>query len=101
MKSYEWGELVASIGAEEVMRLGVLDDGGRLCAVMLMQIARAPGLKQVYFYVPRGPIIDDPSSPALTVLLNFVRAEARKRHAFMLKLEPGVSADAQAWLLEL
>ncbi|GAC1471359.1 MAG: hypothetical protein PVSMB5_19910 [Ktedonobacteraceae bacterium] len=101
MQSYEWGELVASIGAEEVMRVGVVDDGERLCAAMLIQIARVPGLKQVYFYVPRGPIIDDPSSPALTVLLNFIRAEARKRHAFMLKLEPGVSAGAQEWLHDL
>ncbi len=101
MQSYEWGELAALTGAEEVLHLGVVDGQGKLCAVMLVEITRIPILNQVYFYVPRGPVMDDPSSPALTVLLNFVKAEARKRHAFMLKLEPGVLDDSQAWLTSL
>jgi len=101
MQSYEWGELVSSIGAEEVMRIGVVDMDGKLCAAMLTEITRVPVLKQVYFYVPRGPILDDPNSPALTMLLNFMKAEARRRHAFMLKLEPGVLDDNNEWLAAL
>ena len=97
MQSYEWGELAT--GAEEVMHIGVVDAAGKLCAVMLMEITRV--LKQVYFYVPRGPIIDNPDSPAMTVLLNFVKTEARKRHAFLLKLEPGVPDDNREWLVGL
>ncbi len=101
MQSYEWGELASSIGAEEVMRIGVVDADGKLCAAMLTEITSIPMLNQAYFYAPRGPIIDDPTSPALTMLLNFIKAEAHRRHAFMLKLEPGVPDDNKAWLAAL
>lgn len=96
-QSFEWGELAPHLGAE-AMRAGVIDDEGHLCAVMLILIARAPVLRRVYFYAPRGPVIDDPSSPALAILLDFVRAEARKRGAFMLKVEPSVPDGDEAWL---
>src|SRR5579872_3141262 len=77
-QSYEWGELAPHIGAE-ALRAGVLDDDGQLCAAMLTLISPIPVLRRLYFYAPRGPVLDDPSSPALTVLLNFVKAEARQR----------------------
>jgi peptidoglycan pentaglycine glycine transferase (the first glycine) len=99
-QSYEWGELAPHLGAE-ALRVGVIDDEGRLCAAMLVLVSRAPILRRTYFYAPRGPIIDDPDSPAMTVLLNYVRAEAHKRGAFMLKVEPSVlDGDAQ-WLTAL
>src|SRR5947209_7492013 len=88
-QSYEWGELAPHLGAE-ALRVGVVDEQDRLCAAMLVLITRAPVLRRSYFYAPRGPIIDDPGSPAMAVLLDYVRAEARKRGAFMLKIEPSV-----------
>lgn len=99
-QSYEWGELAPHLGAEP-LRVGVLDDEGHLRAAMLILISRAPMLRQVYFYAPRGPVIDDPDSPAMTMLLNFVRAEARKRGAFMLKIEPSVVDGDKRWLAAL
>ena len=72
-QTYEWAEFGSYIGAEETLRVGVVDDAGSLCAAMLIIVSRAPVLKQTYFYAPRGPIIDDPASPALTVLLNYVK----------------------------
>lgn len=99
-QSYEWGELGPHLGAQ-TMRIGVVDDEGKLCAAMLMLIARAPIIRRPYFYAVRGPVIDDPSSPALATLLNFVRAEARKQGAFMLKVEPGVDDEDERWLLAL
>ena len=100
-QSYEWGEFSAFLGADEALHIGVVDEHGQLCAAMLMTITRAPVLKQNYFYVPRGPIIADPTSPVMTVLLNYVKAEARKRRAFMLKVEPNQASDDQCWLGEL
>jgi lipid II:glycine glycyltransferase (peptidoglycan interpeptide bridge formation enzyme) len=99
-QSYEWGELAPHLNVEP-MRVGVVDDAGNLCAVMLVLIARAPVLRQTYFYAPRGPVIDDPDSPAMTILLNFVKAEARKRGAFMLKIEPSVPDGDSQWLTVL
>ncbi|HVB73886.1 MAG TPA: peptidoglycan bridge formation glycyltransferase FemA/FemB family protein, partial [Ktedonobacteraceae bacterium] len=99
-QSYEWGDLAPHLGAE-ALRVGVVDEDGKLCAAMLVLITRAPVLRRNYFYAPRGPVIDDPASPALTVLLNFVKAEARKRGAFMLKVEPSVADGDPAWLTAL
>jgi peptidoglycan pentaglycine glycine transferase (the first glycine) len=96
-QSFEWGQLSSYLNATEAIRAGVIDYTGKLCAVMQVQVMPAPILKRPYFYAPRGPIIDDPSSPAMTVLLNFVKAEARKRGVFMLKIEPGVDHEDIRW----
>jgi lipid II:glycine glycyltransferase (peptidoglycan interpeptide bridge formation enzyme) len=68
---------------------------------MLVLISPVPVLRRPYFYAPRGPVIDDPDSPALAVLLNYVRAEAHKRGAFMLKIEPSVPDGDEQWLAAL
>ncbi|HEY0752749.1 MAG TPA: peptidoglycan bridge formation glycyltransferase FemA/FemB family protein [Ktedonobacteraceae bacterium] len=99
-QSYEWGELGPFLGAQ-TMRVGVIDDNGKLCATMLVLIIRTPIIRRTYFYAPRGPVITDIASPALEVLLNFVKAEARKQGAFMLKIEPSVSDKDQDWLMTL
>jgi lipid II:glycine glycyltransferase (peptidoglycan interpeptide bridge formation enzyme) len=99
-QSYEWGKLGPHLGAE-ALYVGVVDDDGQLCAVMLILITSAPILRRTYFYAPRGPVIDDPDSPAMTVLLNFVKAEARRRGAFMLKIEPSVPDGDVRWLTVL
>jgi peptidoglycan pentaglycine glycine transferase (the first glycine) len=100
-QTYEWAEFGSYLGAEETLRVGVVDDTGALCAAMLIIVTRAPVLKQTYFYAPRGPIINDPASPALTVLLNYVKVEARRRSAFMLKVEPSVPDANSYWLAAL
>ena len=99
-QSYEWGELAHHLDAE-AMFAGVLDDEGKLCAAMLVLISTAPVIRRTYFYAPRGPVIGEPDSPAMTVLLNFIKAEARKRGAFMLKVEPSVADDDARWLVAL
>src|SRR5438270_9847353 len=68
---------------------------------MLTIISPSPILRKAYFYAPPGPVIDEPDSPAMTVLLNFVKAEARRRRAFMLKIEPGVEDGDTRWLTAL
>src|SRR5579883_2093573 len=80
-QSYEWGALLPYLGSDS-LHVGVVDNAGNLCAAMLIHVLSAPLLNRPYFYATRGPVIDDPSSPALTVLLNFVKAQARKYHAF-------------------
>ncbi|TMC24358.1 MAG: aminoacyltransferase, partial [Chloroflexi bacterium] len=99
-QSYEWGELTPDLGGE-ALRIGVVDDQGNLCAAMLTLISPIPILRKAYFYAPRGPVIDEPDSPAMTVLLNFVKAEAHKRGAFMLKIEPSVEDGNTRWLTAL
>src|SRR5438046_10543791 len=89
-QSFEWGELAPHLGVE-AMYAGVVDEQGSLCAARLVLISTAPVLHRTYFYAPRGPVIVDPDSPTMTVLLNFVKAEAHKRRAIMHKVEPSVA----------
>ncbi|MBO0791394.1 MAG: peptidoglycan bridge formation glycyltransferase FemA/FemB family protein [Ktedonobacteraceae bacterium] len=100
-QSYEWGDLAGYVGKKEALRIGVVDSSGKLCAAMLVLVADAPIIKQRYFYAPRGPVIDDPDSPALGVLLDYTRFWARKQNAFMLKVEPGVEDHNLPWLAAL
>ncbi len=99
-QSYEWGELGPHLGAK-ALHIGVVNDNGGLCAAMLVLITRAPIIHRPYFYAPRGPIVEDPFSPALTTLLAFIKAEARKQGAFMLKIEPGMDNENEHWLMAL
>ena len=96
-QSYEWGELGPHLGAQ-TMHVGVIDDVGQLCAAMLVLVARTPLIHRRYFYALRGPVIDDPFSPALTVLLDFLKGEAHKQGAFMLKVEPSATDESEQWL---
>src|SRR5947208_16521507 len=85
----------------EALRIGVVYDTEQLCAAIFLLIARAPVLRRTYFYAPRGPIIDDPDSPAMDILLDYILAEALKRGAFMLKIEPSVPDGNDQWLESL
>ncbi len=99
-QSFEWGELAQHAGSVPLY-LGVVDEQNVLQAAMLILMAQMPVLKTPYFYVPRGPVVADPSAPALTVLLNFAKSEARKRGVFMLKVDPQATIDEQNWNEEL
>lgn len=96
-QTYEWGELMSKRHSDS-LHVGVVNEDGSLCAVMLVLVSTVPVLRVPYFYAPRGPIIADPASPAMTILLNFVKAEAHKRGACMLKVEPGVPDGDTKWL---
>jgi lipid II:glycine glycyltransferase (peptidoglycan interpeptide bridge formation enzyme) len=96
-QSYEWGELGSYLGAKDVLRVGVVDHTGRLLAAMLVLVSTLPILNSTYFYAPRGPIVEDPDSPALTLLLNFVKAAAYRYRAMMLKVEPSISDENRHW----
>ena len=99
-QSYEWGQLLKALN-DEVLYVGVVDDQGKMCAALLLLVSRVSVSKSVYFYAPRGPILDDPDSPVMAVLLNYVKALAHKYHAFMLKIEPGVADNDPKWLSAL
>ncbi len=99
-QSYEWGEMTPYLG-DETLCVGVVDTQGKICAAMLVLVARAPLLNQTYFYAPRGPVIDDPDSPAMMILLNFIKVQARKHNAFMLSIEPGAQDGDATWLTAL
>ena len=60
-QTYEWGELMQELQSE-ILHIGVTDEEGQLCAVILLLILKMPLLRIPYFYAPRGPVIDEPAS---------------------------------------
>jgi peptidoglycan pentaglycine glycine transferase (the first glycine) len=98
-QTYEWGDLGDHLG-EQLVRLGALE-AGELRAVMIVLVAKMAPLGRRYLYVPRGPVVDDPDSPALAALLAEARRLARRLGAFMLKVEPNVPDGDDRWLRAL
>ena len=98
-QTWEWAELGGRLGTQ-ALRLGAVENGA-IHAALLLIVEKAPVVGQPYFYAPRGPVCDDPSSPALAALLDYSRTLARGHSAFMLKLEPNVPDGDSAWLAAL
>jgi lipid II:glycine glycyltransferase (peptidoglycan interpeptide bridge formation enzyme) len=98
-QTYEWSELGDLLGGEFV-RLGAVEDG-ELRAAMVVEVFRMPPLGRRYLYVPRGPVLDDPDSPALAALVAEARRLAQRTGAFTLKLEPNVLDGDERWVRAL
>lgn len=98
-QTFEWGELGAHLGSG-VLRLGAVE-GGELRGTLLAIVEQAPLLHRPYLYAPRGPVVADPASPALSALCAEAEKEARHRGAFMLKVEPNIPDGDAAWTAAL
>jgi peptidoglycan pentaglycine glycine transferase (the first glycine) len=97
-QTWEWadhGEEGASAGS---LRVGVVDDQGRLVAAVLLTRSMVTGLRAPFFYAPRGPVCDDPTSPALPLLIRTAAREARKRGGVFIRIEPNVPEGDAAWM---
>ena len=97
-QTYEWAEHSPGEDARtDSLHIGVVDDAGVLVAAALLVRSKASGIRAPFYYAPRGPVCADPQSQALPLLLRTARAEARKRHAFMIRAEPNTPEDDQTW----
>lgn len=97
-QTWEWGQLT-HLGTWH--RIAVANGVGDYVAAISMVETRAPVLGRSYLYAPRGPVCDDPASPALPLLLRGVEELARQRGCFMLKIEPQVADGDAQWLQRL
>ncbi len=95
MQSYQWGELMKRDG-RRIMRLGALEEG-QLVAAALVQFATMPYVNAPWLYVLRGPVVDDPTSPALPAIISELHRIARRERAAMLKIEPNVEEGTPGW----
>ena len=96
-QTYEWADHSDEGARMGSLRVGVLDDDGRLLAALLLVQSKATGLRTPFYYAPRGPVCADPTSPALPELIRFARREARKHGAFLIRAEPNALEDDPVW----
>lgn len=101
LQSYEWGELNRYLGGK-IYRLGALDNGRLVGSMMLTLSSVAGRLPFTWLYSSRGPTIEDPSSPALSTLIEYAqKVLAKRERAVVLRLEPNIADDDPAmerWL---
>ncbi|MGO8951613.1 MAG: lipid II:glycine glycyltransferase FemX [Ktedonobacterales bacterium] len=95
-QTYEWPENSGEIASAGSLRIGVLENG-ELVAAMLLVRSQAAGVPLPFFYAPRGPVSADPHSPALPYLIAFARREAHARGGFLIRVEPNVLQEDVAW----
>jgi lipid II:glycine glycyltransferase (peptidoglycan interpeptide bridge formation enzyme) len=95
-QTYEWAEHSDEGLRAGALRVGVLD-GERLVAAMLLSQSKASGMRVPFYYAARGPVCDDPASPALPLLLRTAKYEARKRGGFFIRIEPNIPQDDVRW----
>jgi peptidoglycan pentaglycine glycine transferase (the first glycine) len=95
-QTYEWPENSGDLAGAGALRIGVLDNG-QMVAAMLLVRSQAAGIRVPFFYAPRGPVCADPHSPALSQLIAFARIEARRRGGFFIRAEPNVVQDDSEW----
>jgi len=95
-QTYEWADHSDEGSRAGSLRVGVLD-GGRLVAALLLLASKASGVRAPFYYAPRGPVCDDPTSPALPLLIRTAAREARKRGGFFIRIEPNIPQDDTRW----
>jgi peptidoglycan pentaglycine glycine transferase (the first glycine) len=93
LQASAWGTLKSSAGweTERVM----LESAAGPCAGALVLYRRLP-LGQCLAYIPRGPIGPWWRPEIIDTLLATIHERARRRGAFMLKIEPGEREDSPA-----
>ncbi|HLZ23739.1 MAG TPA: peptidoglycan bridge formation glycyltransferase FemA/FemB family protein [Ktedonobacterales bacterium] len=96
-QTYEWPDHSGEAARQDSLRVGVVDDHGELMAAMLLVRSKAAGVPLPFYYAPRGPVCADPASRALDLLIAFARKQARKRGAFLIRVEPNVEQDDKLW----
>jgi peptidoglycan pentaglycine glycine transferase (the first glycine) len=96
-QSYEWGELLGSLG-NTVIRLGAFEQD-RLVGTMMLSIAEAPTPVSLPFpspkwiYCCRGPNIERGHEAAFRDLLAAAHVIARQENAIVLRLEPNITEE--------
>lgn len=84
LQSWTWGELKSRFGWSAVQ---VYAPGGDAAAQILFR--RLP-LGLTLAYVPRGPVVEWTNNEQCRTLFAFIHAEAKKRRAILLKVEPNL-----------
>jgi peptidoglycan pentaglycine glycine transferase (the first glycine) len=86
LQTARWGALKRAFGwQDEIVTVG---SGGQVEAGALLLFRRLPLGLGTLAYVPRGPLVDWHDAQAVSALFAALEAAARRRRAFLLKVEP-------------
>lgn len=91
LQSWDWGEFLRKAGAE-IARFAVKHQGS-ICAAATLVKRKLP-LGKAYFYIPRGPIIDERHADKdreyiFEFLIDALERYAIRERAIFIRIEPG------------
>lgn len=97
LQSFLWGEFQSN-ESHRVYNIGVEDKGEILIYAQII-VYYLP-LKKSYLYIPRGPVFNssnyaETNKNVMAILLNEVKAIAKKENSIFLKIEPEVRNDSE------
>lgn len=88
LQSWSWGQVKQATGWQAHRFL--VERGGEPVAAASVLARRLPGMG-VFYYAPRGPVVDFADTEALDTLLKAIAQQAAADRATLLKLDPDVS----------
>jgi len=89
LQSWRWGEFKAAYGWQP-FRWAWVDETGRVRAAAQALYRRARWGPVGVLYLPRGPLLDPMDVEAAEAVLRDLEAEARRRRALFLRMDPEV-----------
>ena len=90
MQSAAWGELCQKQKGFKPEYVGLEADNGELVAAALL-LGRRPTGFPLYYYCPRGPVLDYSDRELLFEFLGAIRDFAKSRRAMFVKFDPDIA----------
>lgn len=97
-QSHLWGQQKT---AWDFQAIAVRDDSGAIRGALGVLIRKAPVFPVSMLYICRGPVCDLDDHETMAQLFEGVRALAKQRHGYVVKIDPYVKADNEAFKKEL
>ena len=97
-QSHMWGKQKTAWDFQAIVVRG---DDGAIKGGMGVLIRKAPVFPVSMLYACRGPVCDLDDHDTLAQLMEGVKALAKKRHGYVVKIDPYVKADNEAFKKEL
>lgn len=97
-QSHMWGRQKS---AWDFQAIAVRDGDGRIKGALGALIRKAPMFPVCMLYICRGPVCDLDDHATLSQLMDGVKALAKQRRGYVVKIDPYVKADNDAFKKEL
>jgi lipid II:glycine glycyltransferase (peptidoglycan interpeptide bridge formation enzyme) len=94
LQSFEWGDLKSRYGWKPTRIYA--EEGGEIVAAASLLRRTIPKIGRCILYAPRGPVLDTQDTELVTAFCGFIRQEARKMGAILVKIDPPVPVEDAA-----
>lgn len=95
MQSYRWAKVKSNWNCSIILSR---DESGRIAGSMMVLVKKVPVLGTSILYAPRGPLCAADAPEVLEDLMSGVKLVAKKHNGFLLKIDPYVEENDEAFI---